>query len=208
MKRLTYFHITWISLALFLLLTMGVISDSHLTTTIDTQLMSQIDSIRTPSLTQFFILVTNIGSPLIISLMATILIFATNYKSLKNIIYLLIYYFGTSALGLVLKHVFMRSRPDNQILADTGFSYPSGHALCITLFLFLIIFLVRKSQLKYLRWGIILLTSLAVLADMFSRVYLRDHFPTDIFASFLLSSTAYSIFMAFYLTFFKHKHLH
>ncbi|MCK1248248.1 hypothetical protein MX059_06085 [Streptococcus uberis] len=55
------------------------------------------------------------------------------------------YYFGTSALALVLKLVIHRSRPLYQLLPDSGFSFPSGHSVCAVLLLLMVLFLLKEK---------------------------------------------------------------
>lgn len=55
------------------------------------------------------------------------------------------FYFGTSALALVLKLVIHRSRPLYQLLPDSGFSSPSGHSVCAVLLLLMVLFLLKEN---------------------------------------------------------------
>lgn len=55
------------------------------------------------------------------------------------------FYFGTSALALVLKLVIHRSRPLYQLLPDSGFSFPSGHSVCSVLLLLMVLFLLKEN---------------------------------------------------------------
>lgn len=194
MKVSSYFQTTCISLALFLLLTISVLSDSGVTHWLDGQLMAAMGQLVHPIFTQMFIFLTTIGSPVVISMIVVLLLLLARQFSIKTRISLGLFYFGTSALGLLLKHVFLRARPNHQLLADTGYSYPSGHTLCISLFFLVVVFLLQSWDKKWAKGATLIILGIFCLGVIFSRIYLRDHFPTDIIASILISTAAYSLF--------------
>lgn len=161
---------------------------------LDNTLLQLFSSINHPKITLFFIFITNIGSPLVMTIITVVFIFLTRYHEKKQIILYLGYYFATSACGLFLKHLIARARPAHQLLVDTGFSFPSGHTLCVTLFLFLF-YQVMRRELRHSRYSKVALIGVScfTILVIISRIYLRDHFPTDIIASLLLSIGAYSL---------------
>lgn len=84
-------------------------------------------------------------------------------------------------IGLLLKLLFHRARPYDHLLADGGFSFPSGHTLSSSiLFMILIIILIPKLKNRYVRC--IFYTVAAVIWEsvMFSRMYFHAHFFTDV----------------------------
>ena len=90
-----------------------------------------------------------------------------------------------------IKEMVARPRPDVDLwlVMETGFSFPSGHAVFVAAFLGAVILLTEESGLfgdrAYLRripQGVLALCIVAVGA---SRVYLGVHWPSDVIAGFL-----------------------
>ncbi|MBT7706287.1 phosphatase PAP2 family protein [archaeon] len=82
----------------------------------------------------------------------------------------------------VFKYIFHQARPLNSLIAETGYSLPSGHATMAVVFFGLIFYLFIKR--KTLLSGV--LTSLIILLIGFTRIYLRVHWLTDILAGYVL----------------------
>lgn len=177
---------------LFILLVLGVSSNSALIHYLDNAIFNLVAMSDSHRLTTFMIYVSSIASPLIVSVLATILLILNRHQLSKSI-YLATFYFGTSTLALLLKHLVHRTRPHFQLFPDTGFSFPSGHSICMILFYQVLLVLLadrKDTSATLMRWGALLMT----LALLFSRVYLRDHFPTDILGSLCLAMASYSFF--------------
>lgn len=96
--------------------------------------------------------------------------------------------FGGTALGaaleLVLKSLFGRERPPlpHQI---PGYSFPSGHVLCSTVFIGLLVLMGfhmhprRKVLYSFLAFA-------ALVAIGIDRVYLGVHWPSDVVAGYIM----------------------
>lgn len=97
----------------------------------------------------------------------------------------------------ILKPIFGRIRPvEINLIEESNYSFPSGHSLTAMAFYGFIIYLIYKSNLKYKKIYIILL-SIVILLIGLSRVYLGVHFITDVLGGFT--------FALFYLTIFIHS---
>lgn len=89
--------------------------------------------------------------------------------------------------GIFLKNIFQRSRPAEHLPFDTGFSFPSGHALASTLFFLaiLLVFLpfVPNLAIRMILMGVICLVWGSIL---FSRLYFHAHHIGDLLAGISL----------------------
>ncbi len=101
---------------------------------------------------------------------------------------------GGAVLELILKHMFGRPRPplEHQI---PGFSFPSGHALCSTVFIGLLAILVGRMQpgRRALYYSLAVVALLAVGLD---RVYLGVHWPSDVLAGYVMGVIIIAIWPA------------
>jgi membrane-associated phospholipid phosphatase len=95
-----------------------------------------------------------------------------------------------SSLGLMflLKYLFRRKRPLSPLLhAVRGLSFPSGHALISLTFYGLLIYILfhtmEPGPLLYIITSVLVLL---ILLIGFSRVYLRVHYTSDVFAGFII----------------------
>jgi membrane-associated phospholipid phosphatase len=100
---------------------------------------------------------------------------------------------GGSALGLGLKVLIARPRPSADLvtvikhLADN--SFPSGHVLFFTTLFGFVLFLAY-TLLKHSWWRTLLFVLLLGLMGMIgpSRIYVGEHWASDVVASYLLGS--------------------
>ena len=85
-----------------------------------------------------------------------------------------------------LKLWFARGRPDGALVATTGFSFPSGHALAgaATAVALVLAFLLPAPERR--RWEWIAVTFSFLMA--FSRVYLHAHWLSDVVVGVMLGS--------------------
>ena len=97
--------------------------------------------------------------------------------------------FASGAGGLVvrgLKELFARARPTDQVIAATGYSFPSGHAFASTVFYGMLVYLVwRLTERTWARALAAVVGPLVILAVGLSRVYLNVHYLTDVVAGWL-----------------------
>jgi len=90
------------------------------------------------------------------------------------------------ALMVLLKNLFGRKRPDIPLINEVhGLSFPSGHALMSVTFYGLMIHIVwNMVKTPWLKWTLIILLIFLILIIGFTRIYLRVHYPSDVFAGF------------------------
>jgi membrane-associated phospholipid phosphatase len=110
---------------------------------------------------------------------------------------------GGSALGLGLKVLIARPRPSAHLvtvikqLGDN--SFPSGHVLFFTT-LFGFVFFLAYTLLKHSWWRTLLLVLLLGLVGMIgpSRIYVGEHWASDVVAAYLLGSVWLALSMLVY----------
>ena len=91
---------------------------------------------------------------------------------------------GAALLNILLKSLFQRERPLDQLISVEGYSFPSGHAMSsMALSLALVIICWRTKM----RWVIVGLAVVYVLVVGFSRVYLNVHYVSDVLAGWVFS---------------------
>ena len=151
-------------------------------------LLLWLQSIRTPALDAFFLLVTKLGEDTF--LLLPILLF---YWCLDKRIGLRLGFiaFFSSLANQTTKLIFRVERPfvQNPTLQPvegaragaTGYSFPSGHSTSATSLGMALILTFRK------KWWIWLCSILYVALVCFSRLYLGVHTPADVLTGFLMT---------------------
>jgi undecaprenyl-diphosphatase len=85
------------------------------------------------------------------------------------------------------KIIIHRARPENILISETTFSFPSSHATLSLIFFFLLIFLFRKEiKDKYAEILFTIVCVFLIILIGVSRIYLGAHWPTDVFAGWTL----------------------
>jgi len=101
----------------------------------------------------------------------------------------------------VLKELVERMRPENAVLVETGFSFPSGHATMAVLFFGALIYVFCgkiESKVRREIFGVACLLLFVMVG--FSRVYLNVHWVSDVVAGFAFGAfwlTALILFFKF-----------
>lgn len=144
-------------------------------------------NLRSEPLTVIMKVITNLSSAyVLIAITLGTLVFIKNKKVGGCIASNLIV---TTLLNQLLKYIIQRPRPDGyRLIAESGYSFPSGHSMVSMAFYGLIIYLiwkmVKNKNIKYISCGI-----LGLLIPMigFSRIYLGVHYASDVIGGFAIS---------------------
>ncbi|SFF13487.1 undecaprenyl-diphosphatase [Sulfitobacter brevis] len=154
----------------------------------DSHISSLVLTVRSDGLTRFFTIVTGLGywqAAILVGLAATILMWIWDRR----------HYIPTLWFTLVcnvisvwlLKLVFARARPDVALYVESSYAFPSGHSATIaTLSVFLTYVLVRERIGQDLFW-ILSCFTLVFLVGL-SRVYLGEHFLSDVLNGYLVGT--------------------
>lgn len=92
--------------------------------------------------------------------------------------------FGAALLNILLKLLFQRERPLDQLIAVEGYSFPSGHAMSSMALALALVVICWKTRL---RWLVLAIAVVYVLVVGFSRVYLNVHYVSDVLAGWVFS---------------------
>lgn len=183
-----------VSFALFLAVSIGFASladEVHEGETLafDRAILEGIHSYATPFWDSFFLTVTHLGDVVLVAGITAALIIALSIKKKYKYALLVTAGVGGAALvNLILKLLFERARPDlwQQLVVETSFSFPSGHAMASAALACCVIAVFWRT--KY-RIPVFIAAVLYTFIVGFSRLYLGVHYPTDVFGGWLLSTT-------------------
>ena len=103
---------------------------------------------------------------------------------------------GIVALNFALKEIVQRPRPEGfRLIAETGYSFPSGHSMVAVAFYgFLIWLIIRYEEDRRQRWIWSLALFFVVIMIGVSRVYLGVHYFSDVVAGYCVAAVWLVIF--------------
>ncbi|MCC9943785.1 phosphatase PAP2 family protein, partial [Streptococcus agalactiae] len=191
MNKKSFFQCV-ILLVSFLVLTLAVKSQSDMISYLDNITSAFFQSIRNSDLTNLMTIISTVVSPLTTSLIALVILGYQYFLNQRIAVWLFMLFFGTNALALLLKDIIARHRPMNQLVFDSGYSFPSGHTISTFLLMILVLVVARQRLRRVLSQVVFVIFALVILASViFSRIYLENHFLTDILGSLLLGASSY-----------------
>ncbi len=159
----------------------------HRTIFFDVPMMQFIGGLRAPSLTKVLEHVTSLGGTAAILAavagLAAVLIFKRKHREL---IFVAAGVLGAGLLSALLKLIFARERPAYlaHLVAEGGYSFPSGHGTASSALAIACLFLLWNTRWRWIALGVGSAYALAVGA---SRVYLGVHYPSDVVAGWCVS---------------------
>ena len=197
LKRIIEKNYKWIIVFLCLIIVMMMLEDifENEQLKIDVLLYKLVIlNLRSEPLTVIMKVITNLSSAyILIAISLGTLIFLKNKKIGMCITGNLVI---TTLLNQLLKYIIQRPRPEGyRLIAESGYSFPSGHSMVSMAFYGLIIYLIWKmaknKNIKYISCGI-----LALLIPMigFSRIYLGVHYTSDVIGGFAISIAYLMVF--------------
>lgn len=156
-------------------------------TGLDRAVMYGVKEWHSPAATVFFRVITELGGP--VTLAAITPVIAAVYwisRHKKAGLLVLSSVVGATVINLVLKGIFQRDRPDfwMHLVQETGYSFPSGHAMASSALAIALLFLLWKTST---RWYALVISISYILLVGLSRMYLGVHYPTDIVAGWCVS---------------------
>ncbi|MBP9719189.1 MAG: phosphatase PAP2 family protein [Candidatus Levybacteria bacterium] len=152
----------------------------------DSIISNLVTAFRTPFMTEVMLVVTFLGGNyfLALAIITTILLLWKKHR--KDAIMFSFIFFSAVGLNLILKEIFQRPRPDEPLIIESLYSFPSGHAMnSFVFYAALTYFVFRHMKNRKLGMLFSFLAGLLVLLIGISRVYLGVHYASDVIAGFL-----------------------
>ena len=172
---------------LFALLAVDI-GEAYRTEILDVGAYRLLHCLESGAATGFFKLMTNMVNPVVLIIISLSMMHVL--KQRKYLIVLFLNLLLTVLLNLAIKGSFMRVRPPEEIrlVAESGYSFPSGHSMVAASFYGFLIFMLRQAPLKSSgkRVGTMVCMLLILLVGC-SRIYLGVHYTTDVIGGFLVS---------------------
>ena len=158
---------------------------------------SSVTFVKNDYFTGFYKFITMFASEIIVFFIA--LLFLLIFKNKRYGIFVIFNAFNILILNILLKLIFMRDRPyDLMIITETGYSFPSGHAMCALGFYGFIIYLTWHFNLeKKVKIIFTILLSILIVLLGVSRVYLGVHYASDVLAGYMVSVAYLIIYINF-----------
>lgn len=171
-------------------------------TSLDETVLQTIHGWSSPELDAWFGFATQLGGfEFVLIFMAFLMIGLIRYRLHKAAGLLALGVGGAALINQILKSTFERTRPDlwEQIVVETSYSFPSGHAMVSLALAASLVALVWRT-----RWrpAAIVTATIYVVIIGLSRLYLGVHYPSDVLAGWLFSGlwVAAAVYLASRLT--------
>ncbi len=144
------------------------------------------DKIESEFMTSFYKIFTYLGSFYTLMIIALLMLIVLKNKKLG--IGLSVNLIIVGVLNVLLKIIVRRPRPEDiNIITESGFSFPSGHAMMsIALYGMLIYFVYKFIKNKGLKIFLMILLGALILLIGASRIYLGVHYFSDVLAGYLI----------------------
>jgi undecaprenyl-diphosphatase len=150
---------------------------------------SLVAPFRSPFMKTIMVIITNIGGPYVLTILATFLaIYLLLHSDTYDALLYLVSIFFSIISFVILKNTFHLARPAQDIIADlSSWTYPSGHATVSTAFFFA----TGYSFFSYFKTvqakaALIFVCVVSPVLVSLTRLYLREHFALDVLAGISL----------------------
>lgn len=164
-----------------------------------------MSAINYPIVTNIMVFITNLGNPIAVFLISVVIFIALLLKKKTKEEYL--FAGGLLACALVnplIKNIVKLPRPVGSI-AETGYSFTSGHAAFSTTFVLLLLYILLPSINKKYRAVVTFAGLLIAFLIGMSRLYLGVHYATDVIGGFVLGAVIAALSIYVYKHFKKGK---
>ncbi|WP_424349107.1 phosphatase PAP2 family protein [Latilactobacillus sp. 5-91] len=179
-----------VGFSLFTIILVGLLNHAAWINIVDSTISQMVRSVASPLTTTLAVAVTSIGNPysmLGLTVVATLTLLFI--RQTNAALFLLVNMAVFSSLNHIIKEWVARPRPNaHHLVVANGFSFPSGHSSGALLFFgslsIIATYLIKKRYWRYLLISVCLIFTLLIGV---SRIYVQVHYPTDVFAGFMLA---------------------
>lgn len=184
-RRLEYGGGCWLLFAGFLL---AIVTRQAWISTFD-QFGYQLTQPTEPLKTTMMELITKCGDPFTLQVATLILMVLLWWRRrIADSLWFGALNFVGYTLVIIIKYTVVRPRPSNRLVQIGGYSFPSGHTFATTVFVLTLVALISpRLHRQWQHWLLSGLAVIAILLIMYTRVYLRVHFASDVCAGLLLA---------------------
>ncbi|MGB5446975.1 MAG: LssY C-terminal domain-containing protein [Psychromonas sp.] len=176
-----------------LILFAGIVENLIMTDPIiaaDIRIANLFLSLRSDGLTHVFTWITLLGKSQVVLMfifITTVLLWVWQKKD--YILPLFISVAGSELFTYFGKLAFHRPRPEMAIYVEDSFSFPSGHAtIAVALFGYLAYLLMRLANSWSKSVNIFFVTIFLIIIIGFSRIYLGEHYVSDVLSGYLVGA--------------------
>ncbi|AKF24922.1 hypothetical protein YH65_05595 [Sulfurovum lithotrophicum] len=145
---------------------------------------------RTPEMTTFFTWITYLGmKEILVLFLAAATVILLLYKKYNDLVALYLSLGGSAIFMSLGKLAFHRPRPETALYFESSYSFPSGHAtLAVAFYGFLGYLLIRYAHTLKTKVNIFFGTTILILLIGLSRIYLGEHYISDIYSGYLIGT--------------------
>ena len=179
------FLIFWIPVIIFAKIAGEVVEKQPIS--LDIHILIWIHSISTAMLDKIFLVFTTVGNvKYILPISVAIMAYLIYKKQRHNALILLFGVGGAAVSNFILKLIFHRDRPTfwHSAITETGYSFPSGHAMISSALILCLIVMTWNTKWRLLS---IIVGGVVVVMIGLSRLYMGVHYPTDVVAGWSVS---------------------
>ncbi len=154
-----------------------------------------INTFASDIMTKVLKLITQLGGVLYFTILSFLVVVLAKRKKTKLLIPINIGL--VTIINLIIKEIIKRPRPGvTRLVNESGYSFPSGHAMTsIAFYGFLIYLIYKRIQNKYLKWALIIVLCILIFLIGFSRIYLGVHYASDVISGFIAGAIYLIIFI-------------
>lgn len=195
-KNIFFLLIAVFSGLTLVIITAAISSGSGELAPFNTAVETAMSHFRTPLLTSVMLLITNVGSPFVLSMLSVVLgiILVLNRDTYDTLLYIVAILISIVSF-VMMKNSLGIARPLDSLIAElSGWSFPSGHATVATAFFFITGYSFFSWPKSWsLKISLVTLCIIAASLVAFSRVYLGAHFAIDVLAGIALGLLTVSL---------------